>query len=125
MSKSSENLIPESSIDTVLAKDINFKGSVKFKKSLKVKGCLDGDITSEEGFLVIGNEAKLKANIQALKVNHFGEIEGNVIAKDSLEMASKAVIKGDVSTGEIYIEKGAILHGSCSMLEYINTNSED
>ena len=54
MAKANQKLhnLPISSISTILGKETEFNGILKFKKSLQVNGYFHGEIESE-GFLVI------------------------------------------------------------------------
>ena len=48
MVKNNESkMIEEKDVDTVLAEDIDFSGTMKFKKSLMIKGKFDGEIDAE------------------------------------------------------------------------------
>jgi cytoskeletal protein CcmA (bactofilin family) len=50
-------------ISTVFNKNTEFYGDLSFKKSLQINGKFEGEITSGN-FLVIGEEAFVKANIR-------------------------------------------------------------
>ena len=115
MAKLKEKGFDEENIDTVLAEDINFKGKLKFSDSLMIKGSLEGEIEAKEGHLYIGEKASVKANIEASSVSTMGKIDGNIKAKDFLELFSEGAVKGDIATSAIYIEKGALFNGKTIM----------
>jgi cytoskeletal protein CcmA (bactofilin family) len=115
MAKLKEKGFPEENIDTVLAEDIKFKGKLKFYASLMIKGNLEGEIEAKDGHLYVGEKAQVKANIEASSVSNMGKIEGNIKAKECLELFSEGSVSGDVSTSVIYIEKGALFNGKSKM----------
>ena len=108
--------IDESMIDTVLAQDINFSGTMRFSKSLMIKGKFDGDIDAT-GHLIIGPGATAKATIKAGVITNYGTIHGNVTATERLELFNNAKLNGDIETPELIIESGCSYNGQCKMTE--------
>ncbi len=102
-------------ISTVFGKDTQFNGDLTFKKSLQINGQFDGEINSG-GFLVIGEDAVVKANIKAKAVIVMGTIYGNVEAIDKLEIQPKGKIFGNIRTGKLTIADGVVFEGSCEMI---------
>ncbi len=115
MAGSQGDIIPDSDIITNLGEDIIFKGTLKFKKSLKIKGQFEGEILSPEGYLVVGNDAHVKANIIAQQVSNLGSIVGDVKCNNLLEIYGKANLDGNVVTNEFVIKQGGIFNGQCVM----------
>jgi cytoskeletal protein CcmA (bactofilin family) len=106
--------IEEKDVDTVLAEDIDFSGTMKFKKSLMIKGKFDGKIDAE-GHLILGNNSVVKAEIKAGVVTNYGKIVGNVEVIKKLELLKGAELNGDVKAPDLIIESGCIFNGNCSM----------
>lgn len=107
-------IIEEKDVDTVLAEDIDFSGTMKFKNSLMIKGKFDGQIDAV-GHLFLGPEAVIKATIKAGIVTNYGKIYGNVEAIKKLELLKGAELNGDVKTPDFIIESGCIFNGKCTM----------
>jgi cytoskeletal protein CcmA (bactofilin family) len=115
MVKNNESkLIEEKEVDTVLAEDIDFSGTMKFKKSLMIKGKFDGRIDAE-GHLILGPNAVVKAAIKAGIVTNYGKIIGNVEAIKKLELFKGAELNGDVKAPDLIIESGCTFNGNCQM----------
>ena len=106
--------IEEKEIDTVLAEDIDFSGTMKFKNSLMIKGKFDGKIDAE-GHLILGPHAIVKATIRAGVVTNYGKIIGNVEAIKKLELLKGAELNGDVKAPDLIIESGCLFNGNCAM----------
>ena len=129
MVKNNESkIIEEKDVDTVLADDIDFSGTMKFKKSLMIKGKFDGRIDAD-GHLILGPNAIVKAAIKAGVVTNYGKIIGNVEAIQKIE-AYKPVnapdqlitryFTEDVPTGLVPISSlGAFLNVQTPTIESI------
>lgn len=107
-------LIEEKDIDTVLAEDIDFTGTMKFQNSLMIKGKFDGQIDAV-GHLILGPNAVVKATIRAGVVTNYGKIIGNVETIKKLELLKGAELNGDVKTPDLIIESGCSFNGKCTM----------
>ena len=106
--------IEEKDVDTVLAEDIDFSGTMKFRNSLMIKGKFEGQIEAQ-GHLILGPDAIVKATIKAGVVTNYGKIIGNVEAIKKLELLKGAELNGDVKTPDLIIESGCIFNGKCAM----------
>jgi cytoskeletal protein CcmA (bactofilin family) len=116
MAEVKEFVEDENKIGTVIADDIDFKGTLTFKKSLKIKGKFEGKIQSE-GHVIIGQEASVNANINASTVSVFGKTSGKLKAVKCVELYNKSNTSGDIIAPEVEIEKGATFNGTCFMNE--------
>ncbi len=115
MAKIKENDFLEEEIETILAEDIKFKGTLKFSKTLMIKGDLDGKIIAETGHLFSGKKATIHADIIAENVSNRGAIYGNIKAEDKYELFSTGITKGDVTCKDLYVESGAKFNGKSNM----------
>lgn len=107
-------VIEEKDVDTVLAEDIDFSGTMKFQNSLMIKGKFDGQIDAV-GHLILGHNAVVKATIRAGVVTNYGKIIGNVETIKKLELLKGAELNGDVKTPDLIIESGCTFNGKCIM----------
>lgn len=103
-------------IATVFGSDTQFFGDLSFKKSLQINGTFEGEISSG-GFLVIGEGAVVKANINAKAVIVSGTVYGNIEAKEKLEIQSRGKVYGNIRTAKLKIADGVIFEGSCEMIK--------
>ncbi len=114
MSEIKEIVEDENKIDTVMAEDIEFRGTLKFKNSLKIKGKFEGRIVSD-GQLIIGRESAISADINASVVSVSGSVNGKVLASKKIEMFKKSRVHADIISPEIVMESGAVFNGTCIM----------
>ncbi len=102
-------------VETVLSNTTSFNGELKFSSSLKIEGDFKGKIISE-GHLIIGENAKIRANIKAHSIVIAGEVKGDVEAYDRLEMLPTGKLYGNIKTKKLKMADGVIFEGSCEML---------
>lgn len=114
--------LEEKEIDTVLADDIDFEGTLSFEKPLMVKGKFKGEIKAS-GDLYIGEHAVIEAKVMANLVSIKGTIKGDIQAKAQVELFSTAVVNGDIETPNLEIERGSQLNGTCKMINKPDTGN--
>jgi cytoskeletal protein CcmA (bactofilin family) len=94
----------------VLAADVEIKGNLKFAGELTFEGKLEGEIHSE-GILTLGDTAVINGNINAQSVVVRGKINGNIIAKEKIEIKAKTEMFGDIRAAKLAIEEGVTFVG--------------
>jgi cytoskeletal protein CcmA (bactofilin family) len=94
----------------VLTSDVEIKGNLKFSGELTFDGKLDGEIQTD-GTLNLGDSAVINGNINAQTVVVRGKVNGNVVAKDKIEIKAKAELFGDIRASKLAIEEGVTFVG--------------
>src|SRR5258707_11265906 len=77
-----------------------------------MEGWLEGLTPLEEGKLTAGPSKKVTADIIAREVVVYGNVKGNLRAKDRIEIKKDGSVNGDLTTSRIMIEDGAYFKGS-------------
>src|SRR5690348_3858645 len=99
------NTSNNNSSKNVLNSDVELKGTLKFSGELTFDGKLDGDINSE-GSLSLGDNAVIKGSINVNTVVLRGKINGNVSAREKIEIKAKTELFGDIRAPKLVIEEG-------------------
>jgi cytoskeletal protein CcmA (bactofilin family) len=99
---------------TVIGGDTHIKGEVTFQKSIRVSGTVEGSIQGE-GELQVAKGAACKAQVDTSRVVVDGIIEGNVIARDTVQLNASGVVKGDIVAGKMIMTEGASFFGQCAV----------
>jgi len=94
----------------VLSSDVEIKGNLKFSGELTLEGKLEGEINSD-GVLHLGETGAVNGNLNVSSVIVRGKINGNVTAKDRIEIKSKAEVFGDIRAAKLVIEEGVTFVG--------------
>ena len=101
-------------VHTLLGKGSEFDGKLTFEGQVRIDGKFSGQIFTKDT-LVIGDGARVNAEIQAGTVIVNGTVEGNVRATQVIELHQPARIKGDLEAPALSMDKGVIFEGSCKM----------
>lgn len=95
---------------TVIARGVRVQGDFSSQGDVQIDGVVEGNV-STAGRLVVGSDAKLKADVSAGDAVVSGSIEGTLTVKKRLELKSTASIVGDLVCETAAIEAGAIVQG--------------
>jgi cytoskeletal protein CcmA (bactofilin family) len=91
-----------------------FEGKLTFQGQVRFDGTFTGEITTD-GLLIIGETAKVSADITCGSVVVNGEVNGKIKARDSVELRGRARVKADLVTASLVMDKGVVFDGYCNM----------
>lgn len=97
---------PPTSVDA----SSEFEGRLRCRQTVRIDGCLKGELECEK-MVLVGEGARVFANIAADEVQIAGVVEGDIAARRKITLARTAVVTGDLTTPGIVIEEGAKLKG--------------
>lgn len=100
--------------ETIIGPSVHVEGDLKSQGNIQVEGAVSGAIQTS-GNLMVGEAAKIRANVQAMNAQVSGYIKGNVTVSERLELSPKARIDGDVVAKVLAVAEGAQLNGRCQM----------
>ena len=104
-------------IHTILGPESSFEGKLVFKSgTVRIDGNFRGEIRTENT-LIIGDSAKVEANIQVGTLIVTGEVNGDITAKNSVGIERPGKVRGTIVTPELMIERGVIFEGTTKMEE--------
>jgi cytoskeletal protein CcmA (bactofilin family) len=95
-----------------LGPGLRIKGEISGGENLTVDGAIDGLIQVEGGKVTIGAGARIAADILAVEIVVYGEVKGNLCARDRIEVKKDGSVLGALTTSRIVIEDGAYFKGS-------------
>lgn len=101
-------------INAFLGKDTEFEGKLSFKGTVRVDGRFIGEIFTE-GTLIVGESAIIRSDIHVSHIIISGEIRGNIIADNRIEIHAPGKVFGNIQSPTIIIEEGVIFEGNCRM----------
>jgi excisionase family DNA binding protein len=107
----------EDAEEKILDVDASMQGTIAFKDpvNLRINGSFEGKLDTR-GSLTIGENAKVKANIQGDRIIVAGKVTGDIAATHSVSVVSPALIRGNISTPRLSVTEGAVLEGQIAML---------
>ena len=105
-----DNMNTNNTSKNVLNADVEIKGNIKFSGELSFDGKLDGEIHTD-GVLNLGDSAVINGNISGQSVVVRGKVNGNINAKEKVDIKSKAELFGDIRATKLVIEEGVTYVG--------------
>ncbi len=89
-------------------------GDITSAGDVRIDGHLSGNIVIA-GKFVLGPNGMVEGNISSASADISGEVKGKVNVTEILSLKSSARINGDIITGKLAIEPGALFTGTCTM----------
>lgn len=99
---------------TILGKGSAFDGKLTFEGTVRIDGEFSGEIRTQ-GTLVVGETAKVSAQIDASTVVIEGRVDGDVRATELVELRSTATMIGTLHCPSLEIQRGAVFDGRSAM----------
>jgi cytoskeletal protein CcmA (bactofilin family) len=98
-----------------IGKSVFIKGELTGDEDLTIEGRVEGKIELKDHNLVIGPNGKIKAEMYARNVTVVGNVAGNIIASEIVEIRTSGSVVGDIKAPRISIADGAHFKGSVDM----------
>lgn len=95
-----------------LGSSLHVKGEITGNEDLTIDGTVEGLVQLEDRKLTVGASAKVTADVIAREVVVYGNVKGNLRARDRIEIKKDGSVVGDLTTARIMIEDGAYFKGS-------------
>ncbi|MDH3284401.1 MAG: polymer-forming cytoskeletal protein [Acidobacteriota bacterium] len=94
---------------------IQIKGELIGNEDLVIEGKVEGVVRLKDHHLTIGNQASIRATLEAKAIRVEGKVLGDVVANEKVELASGSTLLGDIVSPRIVISDGARFKGSVDM----------
>jgi len=101
-------------LNALLGKGSEFDGKLAFEGTVRIDGTFTGEITTSD-MLIIGESAKVTAEVSCGTIVVHGEVNGNIKATQAVELHKPARVKGDVATPSLMVERGVVFEGGAKM----------
>jgi len=100
--------------DLLLGAGAEFEGKLTFKGTVRIDAVFKGSIFTDD-VLVVGEHARIEAEITCGTIIVHGSVKGNIRAKSAVELHHPAQVRGDLYTPSLAMEKGVLLQGTVRM----------
>jgi len=104
----------EEEVRAFLGKGAEFTGKLMFDGSVRIDGDFKGAIFGS-GTLVIGEGAKIEADIRVDSVMISGDVHGKIDVKKKIRIYSTGRVVGDLHAPLFAVEEGAFFEGTSHM----------
>jgi len=95
--------VPQKRIDCLIGAGTIVHGDISFTGGLRVDGKVEGNVTAAadgSATLVVSEQARVDGDINVSHVVINGAVNGQIKAKDYLELQAKARVAGDVGSAQ-------------------------
>lgn len=104
--------IEEGENETIIGPSVKVEGDFVSDGNVLVQGIVNGSLHTK-GNLRVEMGAKIKASVEAANAIIRGQVKGNIIIQENLEIGESAVVEGDVVAKVIAVAPGAAINGHC------------
>jgi cytoskeletal protein CcmA (bactofilin family) len=103
-----------SNSSNVIGKGTVLTGDIETYGNIRIEGKVIGNVKSKSK-IALGNGSQIEGNIIAQNADIEGEVKGKIEIGELLVLKSTAIVHGDILTGKLVVEPGAVFNGSCKM----------
>ncbi len=98
----------------IIAAGTVIKGDIQSDGNIRVDGTVIGTLNCK-GKVVLGTTGKIEGEVVCQNANLSGEAKMRITVAELLLLQSTAKLFGEITTGKLGIEPGAIFSGTCNM----------
>ncbi len=99
---------------TIVGQGAKLEGTVVSAGSLRIDGQVKGQINAD-GDVILSPQSQVEADIRAVNVTVAGKFKGNLIAKQTAELARGGRVDGNITAKSLIVAEGAIFNGQSHM----------
>lgn len=102
-------------INALLGRGTEYEGKLTFEGRVRIDGRFKGAIFSDD-VLILGEGAVVEATVEVgTLIVRGGRLKGEVRASHLVEIHAPGQVQGDIETPQIFIDKGVVFEGKCTM----------
>lgn len=100
---------------TLLNRDVQFKGTIQIEEDMLIAGTVDGDIRGKKSLHLLSS-AQVRNRIEVENCTIYGAtVDGTVKLYDRLKMYSGSTLNGSIEAEVLDVEAGARINGTIKM----------
>jgi len=101
-------------VNSIIGNGTRFRGDLILQGLLRIDGDFEGSIETN-GRILVGKEGRARCILNAETVVVGGVVKGEIKATRKVVLLSTCAMIGNISTPELIIEEGVLLHGHCTV----------
>jgi cytoskeletal protein CcmA (bactofilin family) len=94
-----------------IGRSVILKGELTGSEDLAIEGQIEGKIELREHVLTVGPNGKIRAQVMAKTVVVLGEVVGNIVATEKVDIRDNGSVDGDITAPRVAIAEGAQFRG--------------
>lgn len=96
---------------TTIGRHMSVKGEVRSTEDLTIEGRIDGPVLCERSVVVVTASAQVTGDIIARDITVFGRTSGQLVATETVDLRSDAIVRGTVVAGRFILDPEARFDG--------------
>lgn len=100
-------------LETIVGDGTRVAGQMSVKGTIRIDGIVEGDVHAD--WVVVGETGKILGNTLTRGMVVGGSVEGNIEAKETVELMGKASMTGEIHAPKLAIAEGAVFDGRSRM----------
>lgn len=94
---------------------IRIRGQLRGAEDLVIEGQVEGTIALTDNHLILERSAVIHANVDVKNITVKGEMYGNTVALERVEISDDARVQGDIKAPRLVVREGANFNGAVDM----------
>jgi cytoskeletal protein CcmA (bactofilin family) len=118
----------DAEIETLIGAGTRVDGNLRVSGGVHVAGRVHGNVTAEPGaaaMLEVADTGVVEGNVDVPRVVVHGEVRGDIVARDVVELGATAKVSGSVVYGVIEMAAGAVIQGRLVAAALADAGSSD
>jgi cytoskeletal protein CcmA (bactofilin family) len=111
----SREVTMSSGMPGLIGKAIRIKGELHGEEDLIIEGKVEGTIALKKNHLILENSAVITAHVEVENITIKGQMNGNTMASNKVEITSDAKVIGDIKAPRVVMAEGAKFRGAVEM----------
>jgi cytoskeletal protein CcmA (bactofilin family) len=119
---------PHPHIDCLINADTVINGDILFNGGLRIDGTVKGSIITHEGksgTLLVSQQAKVEGRVVVTHAIINGEIQGDIIAEEFLQLEAHARVSGNITYNTLEMHHGAAVSGKLTHAIRVERNEPE
>jgi cytoskeletal protein CcmA (bactofilin family) len=100
-------------LESFIGASSKFRGDIETKGTLRIDGILEGNVQAD--WVILGEKSSVRGDITGRGIIIGGSVDGNLRAKEIIEIKSKGRVTGDIATSKLTISEGGVFDGRSAM----------
>jgi cytoskeletal protein CcmA (bactofilin family) len=93
---------------------LTISGDINTTGTVRIDGRVEGTLHRADT-LIIGKDGVIVGNVEAREVVVGGQLAGNLIARERVEIQATAAVRGDIRAAAVQLMEGGSVHGHISI----------
>lgn len=99
---------------TLIGAGTTVKGDISSNSDIRIDGTITGNIQCSAK-IIVGENGMVEGDISGNQADIVGKVNGNIKAKELLQLRGNCVVNGNIFAGKLQVEPTATFNGQCHM----------